>query len=72
MKKFVLTVVVGALVAALACVAAWFAAPSGEAQASASRACGVERWTVKTLQDRPRVGFANSSAVPWSCRGSLG
>jgi hypothetical protein len=40
------------LVTALAISAGMSARTS---QASARAACGVERWTVKTLQDRPRL-----------------
>jgi hypothetical protein len=51
---FVVLVVVGAVISA---VAARVAAPSrsGHVRFSAALACGVERWTVKTLQDRPRL-----------------
>ena len=44
-------------VVALAVLAARIAAPSRAShfRFSAPLACGVERWTVKTLQDRPRL-----------------
>lgn len=29
--------------------------PSGSTRSGSAAACGVERWTVKTLQDRPRL-----------------
>src|SRR6266487_2132608 len=53
----VVFVVLVALVAVIAAVAARVAAPSesGRVRFSAALACGVERWTVKTLQDRPRL-----------------
>jgi hypothetical protein len=53
------------LVAALAAVAARIAAPSGAGHPrfSAARACGVERWTVKTLQDRPRLLRTRATTV---------
>jgi hypothetical protein len=46
-----------ALVVVIAAVAARAGSPSGagEVKFSAARACGVERWTVKTLADRPRL-----------------
>jgi hypothetical protein len=47
-------IVVVAVIAAAA-VAARIAAPSHATRFHASRACGVERWAVKTLQDRPRL-----------------
>jgi hypothetical protein len=48
-RRFLL---IAALVAAVA-VSAGLSAQTGHASARA--ACGVERWTVKTLQDRPRL-----------------
>lgn len=39
---------------ALAALAAFGGAPAS-AQRTVADACGVERWTVKTLQDRPRL-----------------
>jgi hypothetical protein len=36
---------------------------SGSASTSMSNACGLERWTVKTLQDRPRLLPARSTTV---------
>jgi hypothetical protein len=46
-----------ALVVATAILAARIATPSraGRARVSAALVCGVERWKVKTLQDRPRL-----------------
>src|SRR4051812_46268582 len=46
-----------ALVAAAAAVGARVAAPAPERHAgvTAALACGVERWNVKTLKDRPRL-----------------
>ena len=45
------------IVVALAVLAARIAAPSHAShfRFSAALACGVERWKVKTLQDRPRL-----------------
>ena len=59
-------VVAVALVVACAVLAARIAAPSSGAhfRYSAALACGVERWKVKTLQDRPRLFRAN--AIPMS------
>src|SRR5438552_4738815 len=51
-------------------VAVWLsgsASPSGTAgadtRASSSGSCGVERWTVKTLQDRPSLLPAKTTTV---------
>jgi hypothetical protein len=46
-------------------VAARVAAPASgrHARDSASLACGVERWTVKTLQDRPRLLPAKATTI---------
>src|SRR5262249_26766093 len=46
-----------AIAVAITVLDARLAAPShaGRVQFSAPLACGVERWTVKTLQDRPRL-----------------
>jgi hypothetical protein len=54
-----------ALVAVIAGVAARTASPSGAGKVkfSAAAACGVERWTVKTLQDRPRLFSARVTTV---------
>src|SRR2546430_2049187 len=59
-------VVAVALVVACAVLAARIAAPSsgGHFRYSAALACGVERWKVKTLQDRPRLLRAH--AIPMS------
>jgi hypothetical protein len=53
-----------AVVVALSAVAARVAVPSraGHFRPSRSLACGVERWKVKTLQDRPRLYRAH--AIP--------
>ena len=61
MKRIVLV----ALVAATAATAACITAPSGAGQVrfSAALACGVERWTVKTLQDRPALIPAQATTV---------
>ena len=58
-------IVLAALVAATTATAACIAAPSGVGQArfSAASACGVERWTVKTLQDRPTLIPAQATTV---------
>jgi hypothetical protein len=54
-----------ALVALLAAVAARIAAPAPQrpVRFSAALACGLERWTVKTLQDRPRLLRAKRTTV---------
>jgi hypothetical protein len=54
-----------ALVAAIAVVAARVAAPSHAShfRYSAALACGVERWKVKTLQDRPHLLRAHSTPI---------
>jgi hypothetical protein len=59
-------IVAAALVVACAVLAARIAAPSsgGHFRYSAALACGVERWKVKTLQDRPRLLRAH--AIPMS------
>ena len=59
-------IVAVALVVACAVLAARIAAPSsgGHFRYSAALACGVERWKVKTLQDRPRLLRAH--AIPMS------
>jgi hypothetical protein len=45
-----------ALVRTLAAVTARVAAPSAHpVHVSCALACGVERWTVKTLQDKPKL-----------------
>jgi hypothetical protein len=53
------------LVAACAAVAVRVAAPApaGQVRFSAALACGVERWKVKTLQDRPRLLRAKATTV---------
>jgi hypothetical protein len=58
-------VVAVVLVAALAAVAARIAAPSGARPVHANRAlmCGSERWTVKTLQDKPHLISAKHETV---------
>jgi hypothetical protein len=58
-------VVLVLLIAVLAAVAARVAAPAPQrpVRFSAALACGVERWQVKTLQDRPRLIRAKLSTV---------
>jgi hypothetical protein len=53
------------LVALLAAVAARIAAPAPQrpARFSAALACGVERWSVKTLKDRPTLLRAQVTTV---------
>ena len=53
------------LVAALAAIAARVAAPAPAhvARPSAGLVCGVERWRIKTLQDRPRLISARPTTV---------
>jgi hypothetical protein len=57
------------VVAGLAAVAARVAAPGPERNANALAVCGVERWTVKTLQDKPKPWdlelSRNKHAVDW-------
>jgi hypothetical protein len=50
-RPLVLVIVIGvsAATAAVACPAA------GRSSSAAAATCGVERWTVKTLQDRPKL-----------------
>lgn len=49
MKRYLFTL------AAAAALAALVALTAPKSHASSSATCGVERWTVKTLQDRPRL-----------------
>lgn len=60
-------VVVLIAVALLAAVAARVAAPARERHAafSAGATCGFERWSVKTLKDRPRLRPARASTVAY-------
>jgi hypothetical protein len=53
------------LVAALAATTAHLAAPTEAHPTKPSRAlvCGVERWAIKTLQDRPRVLAVKATTV---------
>jgi hypothetical protein len=54
------------LIAALGAVGARVAAPSRATthfRYSAAAVCGIERWTVKTLQDRPRLLRARATTV---------
>jgi hypothetical protein len=44
-------------------VAVWAACAAGSTPASSKAACGVERWTVKTLQDRPRLLPARKTTI---------
>src|SRR5262245_36456018 len=53
------------LVAVVAAVAARVAvpAPNHPARFSAALSCGVERWSIKTLKDRPRLLPARATTV---------
>ena len=53
------------VIALVAAVAARVAAPAHQRQAhfSAALACGVERWSVKTLKDRPTLLRARATTV---------
>lgn len=59
MARFRVLIIAG-VVAALATSAGLSARTS---RASTSAACGVERWTVKTLQDRPRLLPARKTTI---------
>jgi hypothetical protein len=52
-------------IAIVAAVAARIASPSGNRQVriSAALACGVERWKIKTLQDRPHLSSVRPTTV---------
>jgi hypothetical protein len=54
-----------ALIVLVAAVAARVAAPAHQRQVrfSAALACGVERWNIKTLKDRPRLLPARATTV---------
>src|SRR5438105_760595 len=54
-------------VVAVATVAALVAtpAPADRFTSSSAFACGVERWTVKTLKDRPRLLRARTTTVSY-------
>lgn len=58
-------VAIVAVTAALAVAAARIAAPSHAAHSrfSAALACGVDRWGIKTLKDRPRLMRARSTTI---------
>src|SRR5262245_23148095 len=58
-------IVVVSLVAAVAAVGARVAVPAPNHQAafSAALSCGVERWNIKTLKDRPRLLPARATTV---------
>jgi hypothetical protein len=58
-------VAVAAFVVAISLAGARVAAPShaGQFHYSAAPTCGVERWKVKTLQDRPRLLRAHSIPI---------
>lgn len=62
MSRRILLVV---LVAAVAAIGARVAAPASQHRAgfSAALACGVERWSIKTLKDRPRLQRAQTTTV---------
>jgi hypothetical protein len=53
------------LIVALAAIATRVAAPAPERHAhfSAALACGVERWGIKTLKDRPRLLRARKTTI---------
>ena len=55
------------VIALVAAVAARVAAPAHQRQAhfSAALACGVERWSVKTLKDRPLLLRARPTTVAY-------
>jgi hypothetical protein len=55
------------VIALIAAVAARVAAPAHQRQAhfSAALACGVERWSVKTLKDRPRLVFRRPTTLAY-------
>jgi len=53
-RRLVLTTATSAAVALSAVLATSASAPSG-ARSTSQGACGVEHWTVKTLQDRPKL-----------------
>jgi hypothetical protein len=55
------------VIALVAAVAARVAEPAHQRQArfSAAPACGVERWPVKTLKDRPRLLFRRPTTVAY-------
>jgi hypothetical protein len=44
-------------------VAVWAALGAASSPAGSNEACGVERWTVKTLQDRPRLLPARKTTI---------
>jgi hypothetical protein len=52
-----------ALLCVLVAAVAAIGVRSGLASSSRSSACGLERWTVKTLQDRPRLLPPRSTTV---------
>ena len=56
-------VVIVLVIAAIAAVAARVAVSAPQRQARVTALCGVERWTVKTLQDRPRLLRVQSTTV---------
>lgn len=60
-RRVALVVVVALLAAVAARIAA--PAPAHPAHFSAALTCGVERWTVKTLQDRPKLIRAQATTV---------
>jgi hypothetical protein len=51
------------LTAGVAAAAARVAEPAHQRQAHAAAVCGVERWAVKTLQDRPRLLRAQATTI---------
>ena len=57
------TCVVAALLMALGTVASLAATPSARETEQTKSGCGVERWTVKTLQDRPTLRPVRKTTV---------
>src|SRR4051794_23488487 len=51
------------LVAGAATIAAWASRPAPTHAATARIDCGVERWTVKTLGDRPTLSPAQATTI---------
>lgn len=64
-KKPTRRAIVVLLVAAVAAVATRVAlpAPQHHARFSAALACGIERWSIKTLKDRPRLLRAKATTI---------
>jgi hypothetical protein len=60
-RRVVIVLVIGVVAAVAARVAA--PAPQRPVRFSAALACGVERWTIKTLQDRPKLYVPQHTTV---------